>query len=89
MLTVPVESPYVSFLTTLPGCFLKKVGVFTITSLLLREYSIDNLLISVVHSISSHLHLISFWTEGREGRYFGICLKTIIDIVSLDKALLR
>lgn len=47
MLIVPVESPYVSFLTTLLGCFLKKAEVYTITSLLLREYSIDNLLVSL------------------------------------------
>lgn len=44
MLIVPVESPYVPFLTALLGCFLKKAEVFTITSLLLREYNIDNLL---------------------------------------------
>lgn len=47
MLIVPVESPYVSFLTTLLGCFLKKAEVFTIISLQLREYNRDNLLLSL------------------------------------------
>lgn len=46
MLIVPVESSYVPFLTTLLGCFLKKAEAFTITSLLLRKYNIDNLLVS-------------------------------------------
>lgn len=47
MLFVAVESLHVSFLTTLLGCFLKKAEVFTITSLLLREYNSDSLLRSL------------------------------------------
>lgn len=47
MLIVPVESPYISFLAILLGCFLKKAEVFTITSLLLREYNIGSLLASL------------------------------------------
>lgn len=44
MMLVTVELLHVSFLTTLLGCFLKKAEVFTITSLLLREYNSNNLL---------------------------------------------
>lgn len=68
MLFVAVESFHVSFLTALLGCFLRKAEVFTITSLLLREYNRDYLLYQIfrLRRASSHLPATSF--RQREGK---------------------